>query len=1548
VADNQVLIEFQIVQKGKNISVIQKETDKLAKSQDKAAASQKRLSKQQEIGYGRQKQGLVQTANGTKNFSKLAQTIGTDTGGTTLVGAYATLAANVFAATAAFNALSKAAEFKQLQQGLEIVGNQSGRTLSVLANGLRDATEGALSLEQASRGAALGVSGGFGSRELEGLAEIAKGASIALGRDMADAFDRLTRGAIKLEPEILDELGIMVRLDDAVEMYAAQLNKSASSLSQLERRQAFMNAILEQGSAKFGDIAKEADPTPYQKLGATFGDLVRNIFTFVNETLMLNKVVGFLSESTTTLFGVMVLFGSTIAGQILPGLANAGARAADFAQGAASMAEETLEVAAAQETLALANIKSFEGGAKNFELVKKDLTLGKKGTAARAKALKSLEASERARSRNLTKYSGQQRRDKEIELEQIRRQIRLVRELQSAEAGQSAARMAATEAQIAATFAQEQAEIIQGVSTGELGLAAALTASNAAIDRKEKQQQKANKTGKKATGIFALLTAVNTALSVSFKKLGASLKVLSASFLRFLPVIGLIVSAVGVAILIFDKVYNTEAVKKFKKKNEELNKVLESLPEKGKEFTKSLNSALSPAQKQIRQFEIISNSVKETNELLKETIKLREEAGKEGKGFITTRESNNLFTGPDNRLKLLNQTIFKDVEDNAKLSSDEVRKRLRFAFMINESAEYRSFEGLLKSDIPGLADALLKKVDFEELFKLDPTKDRRDILALLAQGINQTEDQFGSLGSSVKAFSQELTNAERVGSSFIQKFFPKTSTTDIIDTTQNIQKGIEEIKAAATTAGKEGEDMSIAIGTALTEIGPNMRRVFGAEIRGPIEEIIDLRAQLEKVAVKENADGTKTEEVLNLEAQIKQKILNLGKDGATVVEETLKTLTAIQSKELLRKATLEKIAISQKVINQATKFSETATAISLGYEQKKLDYKKEENEVGLKQLANTHGVNIENMKSDQIVAALLVKQKELKNEKAKESEIVAITLKIQERKNLLLQEEMAEASKVFRIDEAREKSQLQLLQSKEQILEAETKILELEAKREAFSLGRSTVGTLSSLKLQVEAEKERLQLVKDKAVIEENLLQAQAKILKAELMVLAKKQGEEGTIAALLAEEQIMNTIAGIDIATDLSIQAIKRMAEATEDELGNALKNAVQNSFFDSPVASSIGTSGIFAAYGADKNNFMTDGVMDQAKQATFALNMIRNSMLDFQKTVDDLFGEDGAVVSAIAGLAVTLAEAGLGIRQSFAEINELYNQEDGLLKDVKDLKLSKGLMKFAAVGQVVSSVLQGFSQVLQADAQNRIAKIDQAIEAEKRLDGKSAQSLQKIKTMEAQKEAIERKAFERNKKLQIANAIISTASAAAMAYTAAPPPFNIALAAMIGALGLAQVAIIRKTQFQGGNSTEAPKQTALEIGKRGSAVDVAKGTSGGELNYLRGGRTDGTNLGGAGASFPGAAMGRRGYADGGVVVGERGPEVITPTRQVDVTPNYALGTGTTNVNFSINAVDAAGVEDVLMNQRGNIIRMIREAANENGERFLEDIDTQAYGSSK
>ena len=91
-----------------------------------------------------------------------------------------------------------------------------------------------------------------------------------------------------------------------------------------------------------------------------------------------------------------------------------------------------------------------------------------------------------------------------------------------------------------------------------------------------------------------------------------------------------------------------------------------------------------------------------------------------------------------------------------------------------------------------------------------------------------------------------------------------------------------------------------------------------------------------------------------------------------------------------------------------------------------------------------------------------------------------------------------------------------------------------------------------------------------------------------------------------------------------------------------------------------------------------------------------------------------------------------------------------------------------------------------------------------------------------------------------------------------------------------------------------------------------------------------------------------KRGYAAGGdILVGERGPEVIQPTTAgFNVVPNDQLG-GTQNINFNISAVDATGIQELLVDQRGNIIEMIREAANDTGEYFLEQVDTQSMGGS-
>ena len=80
--------------------------------------------------------------------------------------------------------------------------------------------------------------------------------------------------------------------------------------------------------------------------------------------------------------------------------------------------------------------------------------------------------------------------------------------------------------------------------------------------------------------------------------------------------------------------------------------------------------------------------------------------------------------------------------------------------------------------------------------------------------------------------------------------------------------------------------------------------------------------------------------------------------------------------------------------------------------------------------------------------------------------------------------------------------------------------------------------------------------------------------------------------------------------------------------------------------------------------------------------------------------------------------------------------------------------------------------------------------------------------------------------------------------------------------------------------------------------------------------------------------------------MVGEQGPELFVPERPGTIVPadeTAAMGTPV-NATINISAIDASGVEDILTEQQGNIIGMLREAANSYGEDFFESVDESIY----
>ena len=321
------------------------------------------------------------------------------------------------------------------------------------------------------------------------------------------------------------------------------------------------------------------------------------------------------------------------------------------------------------------------------------------------------------------------------------------------------------------------------------------------------------------------------------------------------------------------------------------------------------------------------------------------------------------------------------------------------------------------------------------------------------------------------------------------------------------------------------------------------------------------------------------------------------------------------------------------------------------------------------------------------------------------------------------------------------------------------------------------------------------------------------------------------------------------------------------------------------------------------------------------------------------------GAVADALSPMSAELAKLGPEGEAMSAALSGAAVLAETFMSAFEQMK--EGPISLQDGLGMAAGALQALGSMQAAQSKAAVSAIDAQIDAEKKRDGKSAGSIAKLAAMEKKKEALKRKAFEQDKKMKMAQTVISTASGIMQAMAHNDPVTGAIMAAMVGAMGAAQLGVISGMTYQGGGTGAGAGGgvTSIAVGQRKSSIDTAKSQSaGGELSYLRGD----SGMGGPENFRPTPAFsGYKNRAAGGFVVGEQGPEVFMPEVAGDIIPAGQNMGSNTNVNFSINAVDADGVEDLLVRQRGNIIGMMREAANSYGQDFMEGIDTSVYTPS-
>ena len=149
--------------------------------------------------------------------------------------------------TAVGQTVKKFADFEDLERGFNNLGrsiDSSSEFLQKLRKATNNTVDDMQLMQQANNAMMLGIV--KSEEEMAELFDAAQRMGQALGRDVVSSIESLVTGMGRQSRLMLDNLGIIVKTNEAYEKYARANNLSADSLTDLQKKQAFNQETLSQ------------------------------------------------------------------------------------------------------------------------------------------------------------------------------------------------------------------------------------------------------------------------------------------------------------------------------------------------------------------------------------------------------------------------------------------------------------------------------------------------------------------------------------------------------------------------------------------------------------------------------------------------------------------------------------------------------------------------------------------------------------------------------------------------------------------------------------------------------------------------------------------------------------------------------------------------------------------------------------------------------------------------------------------------------------------------------------------------------------------------------------------------------------------------------------------------------------------------------------------------------------------------------------------------------------------------------------------------------
>ncbi len=180
-------------------------------------------------------------------------------------------AAKSFEAVArqAFESTRLAAAFNQQIDAFRNLTRAAGTSADEFLQTMTRMAGGTITQVQLMRSVTTANLLGVGFEEMPKLMEISRASALATGKDMGFLFESITTGIGRSSPLILDNLGLMIRLEDIYADYAQQLGVAVSELIDVEKKQGLVNEVMKQGEGIIADVGLELDKlTDLQRIDA--------------------------------------------------------------------------------------------------------------------------------------------------------------------------------------------------------------------------------------------------------------------------------------------------------------------------------------------------------------------------------------------------------------------------------------------------------------------------------------------------------------------------------------------------------------------------------------------------------------------------------------------------------------------------------------------------------------------------------------------------------------------------------------------------------------------------------------------------------------------------------------------------------------------------------------------------------------------------------------------------------------------------------------------------------------------------------------------------------------------------------------------------------------------------------------------------------------------------------------------------------------------------------------------------------------------------------